>query len=481
MGINIPLWIVVAYIIALYAISWYATKLNKGGYLGYLLAGRGFTAGIISTMVAGLAIGGASTIGVAEQAYKAGLSAGWYNGAWAAGAIFVGFTLAYRLRQLNITTIPELFERYFDKSGRILGVLGQVIIQMVVTSLQYVAGGAILAALMPDVFTFQSGMLISAVVFIGITLVGGYWAAGLSNIINVIVIYVGVVLGALLSIDNIGGFAKMTASLPPGDHWFAPFEGVGMAMVLAWFVVMVTQACSNQAVVQIAFAAKDGKSAKWGFILGGILILPVGFICALFGLVAAAKFPGITPAMALPKTILELNPWAAGIALSGLWAADISTAVGLLLGCSTLVVNDIWKRFIQPDLPERKQMMLSRIVVLIISLLTYWLATSVLGIIKTLLIGLTLTTSYTVVLFFVLYAPQFCKKGSAFWTLLAGIVFLTLWQFVPTIRIVPHPVYLAWPVSLTAFFLVYVFDSRPAAIVHETTDESTSKSSIALK
>jgi len=48
--------------------------------------------------------------------------------------------------------------------------------------------------------------------------------------------------------------------------------------------------------------------------------------------------------------------WAAGLVLAGLWAADVSTAVGLLLGSSTLVVEDIWKRFIQPDIPEKQQL-----------------------------------------------------------------------------------------------------------------------------
>ncbi len=462
---NIALGIVIVYIIVLYAVSWYATKLSKGGgYLGYLLAGRGFGPGIVATMIAGLAVGGASTIGVAEGAYKQGLAAGWYNAAWAAGAVAAGFLVAERFRQFETTSVPEILERHFDTSGRVIGVFGQIVIQMVITSLQYVAGGAILAALMPGIFTFTGGMMVSAVVFIGITLVGGYWAAGLSNIINVIVIYLGVVAGAIMVVDNAGGIAKVVSSLPAGHPGFDLLAGLPLAMIVAWFVVMLTQTQSIQAVAQIAFAAKDGKRARLGFILGGLIILPAGFICAVFGIVAAAKFPGITPAMALPKTLLELNPWVAGTALSGLWAADVSTAVGLLLGSSTLVVNDIYKRFINPDLPEKQQILISRLTVLGISALTYWMATYAVGIIKTLLIGLTLTTSYTVVLLGLLFTPGLCKKGSAFWTLLTGIVFLALWQFVPAIRIVSHPIYLAWPVAIVTFLLVYFIDPRPAKV-----------------
>ncbi|MGI6224964.1 MAG: sodium:solute symporter family protein [Peptococcales bacterium] len=459
---NISLVIVIAYVILLYGVSWYSTKLNKdGGVMGYLLAGRGFPSGIVAVMVAGLAVGGASTVGVAENAYNVGISAGWYNAAWAAGALVVGLLVAARYRELEVATIPELFERYFDISGRIIAVIGQIIIQVVITSLQYVAGGAILAALLPNVFTLTTGMLTSAVVFIGITLIGGYWAAGLSNVINVIVIYSGIILGVILSLKGVGGFSGLTLSLPAGDQWFAPFAGVGLAVVIANFMVMITQTHSTQAIVQISFAAKDAQNAKKGFILAALIIFPVGFLSAILGIVAAAKFPGITPAMALPQTIMALNPWAAGLVLAGLWAADVSTAVGLLLGSSTLIVEDIWKRFIQPDMSEKNQLILSRLVVLVISLITYFLATSVLGIIKTLLIGLTLTTSYTLLLLFVIFAPQYCRRSSAFWTILTGMIFLAMWQFMPAIRIVAHPIYLAWPVALITFFIVYFIDSRP--------------------
>lgn len=459
---NISLVIVIAYVILLYGVSWYSTKLNKdGGVMGYLLAGRGFPSGIVAVMVAGLAVGGASTVGVAENAYNVGISAGWYNAAWAAGALVVGLLVAARYRELEVATIPELFERYFDISGRIIAVIGQIIIQVVITSLQYVAGGAILAALLPNVFTLTTGMLTSAVVFIGITLIGGYWAAGLSNVINVIVIYSGIILGVILSLKGVGGFSGLTLSLPAGDQWFAPFAGVGLAVVIANFMVMITQTHSTQAIVQISFAAKDAQNAKKGFILAALIIFPVGFLSAILGIVAAAKFPGITPAMALPQTIMALNPWAAGLVLAGLWAADVSTAVGLLLGSSTLIVEDIWKRFIQPDMSEKNQLILSRLIVLVISLITYFLATSVLGIIKTLLIGLTLTTSYTLLLLFVIFAPQYCRRSSAFWTILTGMIFLAMWQFMPAIRIVAHPIYLAWPVALITFFIVYFIDSRP--------------------
>ncbi|MFH0865705.1 MAG: sodium:solute symporter family protein [Bacteroidota bacterium] len=468
---NIPLIIVIGYIILQLGISWYSTRLSKAsGVLGYLLAGRGLPVILVAVMITGIAVGGASTVGVAEQAYTHGISAGMYNAAWGIAAILVGLIAASRFRKMDITTIPELFERYYGKTGQIVAVTGQVIILMIIISLQYVAGGAILTALLPEYFTFSTGMITTAAVFVGITLIGGYWAAGLSNLINVVIIYIGIIAGVVMSVTGSGGLSNITAQLPAGTPWFDPVAGVGWVMIIAWFLVMFPTVYSTQGVVQVSFAAKDAKTAKTGYILGGLLILPVGFISAIFGIVAAAKFPGLENAsMALPEVVLSINPYIAGITLAGLWAADVSTAVGLLLGCATLVVKDIWKAYLQPGIPKKQELVISRITVLGISIITYLLATTVEGILKTLLISLTLMTSYTVILFFSMFLPKLCRKSAAVWTLIAGIALLALWQFVPAVRIVPHPIYLEWPVCIITFLLIYLIDKRPAKILNKKT------------
>ena len=77
---QIPLLVVVFYMVILFAVTWWARSLNErggGGAVGYLLAGRGLPTIVVASLLAGLAVGGASTIGVAERAYGVGLSAGW--------------------------------------------------------------------------------------------------------------------------------------------------------------------------------------------------------------------------------------------------------------------------------------------------------------------------------------------------------------------------------------------------------------------
>lgn len=461
----IPLSIVCLYIILLYVVTWRTRSLSAGGMIAYLLAGRNLPFWVVAPLLTGLAIGGASTIGVAERAYNSGISAGWYNAAWAAGALMFGLVAARRYRKLEVSSLPELFERHYSASGRVIGVIGQLILQLVITSLQYVAGGAILSSLLPDVFTLQTGMLVTAIVFVGITLIGGFWAAGLTNILNVALIYGGVILGAIMAVEKSGGLSGLIAILPPQHPGF-DLGALGWGLVIAWFVVMCTTVFSVQSVVQISFAAKDSNAARNGFILGGLLILPVGFISAVIGIAAAGLYPGIIPTEALPRTVLSLSPVVAGIILAGLWAADVSTASALLVGSATLVVGDLIKRFYAPNLGKQKERIISRISVLVLSVLTYLLAISVSGILKTLLIGLTLTTAYTLITLMTIFCPGLCRRSHATWTLLMAMAALVLFLLVPQIKVffaglgMPHPIFFCWLVCLLTFAIVLLFDKR---------------------
>lgn len=476
---NIPLMILIGYALLLGLISWFASKIQSkgpgGSMLNYLLAGQNLPTPLVAVMLTGLAVGGASTVGVAERAYKIGISAGWYNGAWGAGGIVVGLLLAARYRRMSQRTVPEMMGTAFGSSARLIGVLAQLLIMMTITSLQYVAGGAILASMLPNIFSFHSGMIASAVVFISITLVGGYWASGLTNVVNVIFIYIGILAALFFGLQEFGGLENVLKTLPEGT-WFAPIDGIGMAVFAAWMVVMITMACSTQAVVQISLAARNERAARNGFIIGGLLTLPAGFLCALFGIMAVSQFPNLeNPALALPTIAAHISPLIGGIFLAGLWAADVSTAVGLLMGCSTLLVQDVLKRGVGEKLSPRAEMFMSRTAVLFVSLCSFGLALTVVGILQTLTSALAITTSFTLLILANLYSPRFCKKSSGFWTILASLVVWGLWTYIPETRVGPHLIFLEWVVCIIVFGLTSLLDSRPAVPLLIDRDRTTEK------
>ena len=87
---SIQLMIVCLYVVLLFAISFYVKHRANKNPMEYLFAGRKLSTSLIAFNVTGLAVGAASTVGVAENATQVGIAAGWYNGAWAIGAVVMG-------------------------------------------------------------------------------------------------------------------------------------------------------------------------------------------------------------------------------------------------------------------------------------------------------------------------------------------------------------------------------------------------------
>lgn len=465
---SIQLIIVVLYVVMLFGISLWVKQRADQGASEYLFAGRKLSSTLIAVNITGLAVGAASTVGVAERAFSVGMAAGWYNAAWAAGAVVMGLAAAGKLRALKVSTIPEFFEKYYDTKGRVISAVGLIIIMCVITALQYLAGGAILSSLLPEVFSFEGGMLMSAVVFIGITLIGGLWSSGLANIVSVTLIYLGIIYSCIESLVKIGGWQVLKNSLPNADVMVNPLGGIPLVVILSWFVVMITQAVTAQGPVQIACGARDEKTARKGFLLGGLLILPIGFLCAVLGLAAKVMFPDIPvekAALALPKVVMSLNPVASGATLAALWAADVSTACTILLGAGTLFSQDIYKRFINPAVSDASFVKINRLIVLVIGIVTLWFAFNAAGILKTMIAGLSMTTALTCIFFFTVFAPQLCRKSSAFWTTLVGIIGIILWympgnMFIQVKNIFGEVVYFEWAICIITFLIVSFADKN---------------------
>ncbi|MBR1511877.1 MAG: sodium:solute symporter family protein [Acidaminococcaceae bacterium] len=458
---SIQLMIVVLYVAMLFAISFYVKRRAETSATEYQFAGRKFGPLLVAVSVTGMAVGAASTVGVAESATRIGLSAGWYNGAWSIGAIFMGLVAAGKYRTLECTTVPELFERCYDKKARIISVIGLAIILSCITSLQYVAGGSILSTLMPDVFTMKTGMITSAVVFIGITVIGGMWSSGLSSVLSVLIIYLGIIFCVFKVLVRDGGMAGIVSMLPPMPFdWADPFGGLTMAMLMGWIIVMMTQTVTG-APVQIATSAKSESAARNGFILGGLIIFPIGFLSAVLGMAAKAQYPDINPTLALPQIIMSLDPFSSGITLAALWAADVSTACTILLGAGTLIAQDIYKRFFNPDITPEKYMKASRFIIFAVGLVTLWMAFNAVGIVKMMLTGLSLTTAFTLVFLATMFAPGLCRRNTAFYTTLVGLLGLLAWQLFPSVRILPHPIYFEWVICTITLLVVRLIDKEP--------------------
>lgn len=180
---NIPLLIVILYVLLLFCISIYVSYSQKKDSENFLLYKGKNNAYVVAASIAGLAIGGASTIGIAENAFTVGLSAGWYDTAWAIGAVVSSMLAVRYLRRSQYTTISGLVRDLYGTKTSFIMVIAMCIIQSGIIALQYKAGGSILSSLLPDAeASVALPMILMSIppVLGGITL-SGLWAADMGT------------------------------------------------------------------------------------------------------------------------------------------------------------------------------------------------------------------------------------------------------------------------------------------------------------
>jgi len=469
---NVALIIVIVYMALLLFVSWYSTRIinrqkEKGESINYLLAGQNLNWFLVAMMIAGLAIGGVSTVGVAENAYTRGFSAGWYDLAWGIGAFIAGVFIVGRMRKTNFYTINEFIEKTCGKAAGLITVISQAITSFCVFALQVIAGGSLLTALLPGYFNLTTAILISAVVFGIVSLIGGMWASALANTVNVIVILLGLVLGIIAIINQFGGVEAIQMRLPvtdPPTPWNHFTKGMGMGAIMAWCFTMSLQAFSSQAGIQTVVSSRDAKSVKTGYIVAAVIMAPAGFIAAYMGMVAAGSFPGLESAkLALPAVVGQLNPWLAGFTLAGLWAADVSTASACIIGEATLLTKGIIVRYFKPDMDEHKQVVISRIIIAVSIVIAAIAALKMGGIISTLMRLLAMFAPMALMIILVLYCPKATRKSTGPLVMMIGVIYAALEiTFVPQLILWGQPIYAVLILSIVVWLATLIFDKRPA-------------------
>ena len=419
----------------MFGISFYVSHKQKNDKESFLLYKGKNGVFVVASSIAGLAIGGASTIGIAENAFTVGLSAGWYDTAWAIGAVITAFLAVKYLRKSGYSTISALVNEMYGRKTSFIMVISMCIIQSGIIALQYKAGGSILAALLPEVFTTKSGTFFSFIIFMLVAMIGGMGSVSLTNVLNLILIYVGVIIATILVLINHGGWdaIQTLVAAEPDVPYLSFTEGMGWIGILSWVIVMIGNTNSVQGVVQIGLTGKDDRSARLGYIIGAILMVPVGFICALLGVASKALLPDAAAAEALPKILMSIPPVLGGITLSGLWAADMGTGCSMIVGLATTVSSDIIYKLPVGKSLESKKSIVNKLIVVLSSIVTYLIATQMGAILGAMQKALSLAIGTSFIVIGALLAPKFTGRKAGFWTILASIIAILLWNTAPSL------------------------------------------------
>lgn len=464
----IPLVLLIIYTIITIGIANIVLR-KKLGSEHFLVAGRALPLALVVAVVLGDWIGGNATVGVSQRGYTEGLIGSSYSIALGLAMFVFASTMSARFRRLRAITIPEVVGRLFDPKTRLMSAIVIGVAYFIAGITQIIAGGALLAPLL-GVEKWVAD-LTATLIFMAIITAGGLRSIAMVNIIQMGVIFVGILVSLVFSLSLIGGsvtggMSRLWTELPP-SFWSI---GARHPLTLAGEVIATVFTCfAGQAAITGIFAAKDTKAAVQGAWIVGAILMPIGVAFAMLGMCARVHFGDVLPygLSAAPAMMLALNPVTAGIAMCGLFAAIISTGPLCFLAPTQIIIRDIYSVYINPDIPDRKKLFLSRMLAVVLLISGGIIAIKLTEVLKITYLGFAFRVGIAVILLSVTFlGSRRVSEDGAFYGLIAGVAAFAVWTLAGS----PFALHVGIPTALTVF-VATIFISRFRKRRRELTDE----------
>jgi SSS family solute:Na+ symporter/sodium/proline symporter len=408
-----PLYAAVIGVIVLTLLAVSLTRLGKvKTKADYLVAGRSLPAFVLVFTLLSSWIGSGSLLGGAENAYNHGFVALWQGGGGWAGLLLIYF-IAPRARRSARFTIPDLLEARYNQTARVLGVIAVLFAYTAITSYQLIGGGDILSLIFPTVITPDLGKYIIAAFVIVFTAIAGMSSVAYMDVVIGMLAAATMLVALPVLMHSVGGWTGFHAALP-ASH-FTPLGDDTLIQALELFLPTCLLMLGNQAMYQKFFSAKSEKDARVavvGWIFGTVILETVIVTIAMLGHVLAIRSHASPfPREILAFTALHSLPGLLGALLMGaIFAKIISTANNFLFSPATNLVNDIFVRYIAPDASNKRILIVSRLMVVLLGIWALYQGLHTASVLKKALYAYTI---YSAALTPVILAAFYSKRVNA--------------------------------------------------------------------
>ena len=328
-------------------------------------------------------------MGLPGVAYLSGVAdAGWTAIGLGIGTYLNWLFVAKRLRRYsvkagNAITIPEFFSNRFRDNSHLL--LAISAIWIVIFFVPYTASGfAACGKLFSTLFNipYLPAMIVSAIVIVVYTALGGFLAASTTDLIQsivmtialVIVVFFGVSMAGGLDvvINNAKGLAGYLSLTQIHDQATGTASSYGFLTILSTLAWGLGYFGMPHIIIRF-MSIKSQKDLKKSAKIGITWTLLIVFFATLIGVIGRL-FLGFDESinensLVFIQIVRKIFPGViSGILLSAVLAASMSTADSQLLAASSAFSSDVYKPVIRKGKANDKEMMWTgRIVVLGIS------------------------------------------------------------------------------------------------------------------
>lgn len=387
------------YLLGMIGIGIWSMRQTKGAD-DFFLGGRGLSAPVAAMSAQASDMSGWLLMGLPGSVYALGTGQAWIAVGLGLGTIANWLIIARPLRAYTIVagnsmTLPEFFgNRYHDEKKILLGISSVIIVIffLVYTASALASGGKLFNTVFG--LDYHIALFLGAAVILIYTFMGGFLAVCSTDFFQGLLMLIAILAVPVLAWGFVGGdFHNMLANtgVNPdnylsftynGDH---PITAVEIISNMAWGLGY----CGMPHILVRFMAVKSEKELKKSSVIA-IIWVAISLIAACFIGVVGRAFLGAdqilgTAGQASSESVFieMINkvfthhlgvPFVGGIFLCGILAAIMSTADSQLLVCASSVSKDIYKNVMRPEAEEQKVLKVSRITVVVIAVIAFFIA-----------------------------------------------------------------------------------------------------------
>ncbi len=379
----------VVYISAMVLIGLFA-YLRTNNLSDYILGGRSLGSFVTALSAGASDMSGWLLMGLPGAVYMSGLSEGWIAIGLIVGAYLNWLFVAGRLRVQtehngNALTLPDYFSNRFEDHSRVLRIFSALVILVFFTI--YCASGVVAGArLFESTFgmSYETALWAGAAATIAYTFIGGFLAVSWTDTVQATLMIFALILAPVMVLVATGGMDSTFAAIELKDATsFDMLKGatfVGVISLMAWGLGYFGQP-HILARFMAADSVKSIPAARRISMTWMILCLGGAVAVGFFGIAYFAAHPELGGAVAEnpERVFIELakllfNPWIAGVLLSAILAAVMSTLSCQLLVCSSALTEDFYKAFLRKSASQLELVWVGRAMVLLVALVAIGLA-----------------------------------------------------------------------------------------------------------
>jgi sodium/proline symporter len=463
----------IGYLLFLIMIGLYSARFSSKGLTEYFIGGRKMNRFVVALSAV---VSGRSAwllLGVTGMAYARGPSAVWAVAGYIVVELFLFLYYAKRLRNFtgkrDCITIPDFFaERFGDTNGRLRITIVIIFLVFMISyiSAQFVAGGKAFASGFG--METNTGILVTAVIVLAYTIVGGFLAVSLTDMFQAVLMILALVILPVIAIINFGGLAILLDQLTAMNVIYIDPFAISAGAAIG-FLGIGLGSPGNPHILARYMSIDDSKQLRSVAVIGTIWNVLMAWGAVFIGLAGRAYFPDVTM---LPASDTEnlfpvlaqqhLHPFLFGIVLASIFSAIMSTADSQLLVAASSVVRDIYEKIIKKDekVAQKRLVLYSRIVVsmiVVLSLLVGFLAEElVFWLVLFAWAGLGASIGPTSIL--ALYWKRTTRAG-IYAGLATGTAVTIVWYYIPSLKDSLYELIPGFVAALAATWIVSLFTS----------------------